>query len=705
MSRVHNKYPLAIHIFFIDGDKVLLSLRENTGYEDGKYSVVAGHVESGESIIDAGIREAKEEVGVTITPYHFRIVGSMHRKSDDERIDYFAVVEHWTGEIKNCEKNKCGGLDWYPISELPHNVIPYIKTALTKTFIEKKELWYEEFGWNTYHKLEEMYRHHILTKRGIITEDNNLDDVYNFILATIHSIDCRFNDNGKREKWINELRSLILSNKILIGTPILQNLNGKSTCVLSACTTITPPINEQGEIVYWELERILEAELRIGMGVGIDLSLLLEPDKAIKKIDEILLRIDNSLKEANRRPVAVILTLKGNHPRILEFIKSRSCKNELTTRLNISVLIDGEIPKGDLEEGIINAINTCGEPGIIFPKRFEEVNDTPQWRYNSTAPCAEIAMPDGDACHFSYLNVSEFITFNENDHKYEFDKDCFIGAIYTIVRFLDDIVEYTLINSPKGKYELVGKKRRIGVGIAGLATALLKGGIAYNSKEGEDFARSIAHILAIHTKIASIELAKERGAYPAFQVSRYTDISWLTEKLGPLGNVSNCVIHDIQAYGIRNATTLAFPPTGTSSQIAGVSPSFEPYLNFVLKYKGRKYIPSIIYDYIHKRYTKEDAGELILQLMRDEVNVERFPEFISATQVDADTQLIYTKIFQDVADGSASKTINLPATATKDDIRRCLNEAYKMGLKGISIYKKTNANKIVSGICNKSKFN
>lgn len=705
MSRIHNKYPLAIHIFFLDGDKVLLSLRENTGYEDGKYSVVAGHVEAGESIIEAGIREAKEEVGVSITPYHFRIVGSMHRKSDDERIDYFAVVEHWSGEIKNCEENKCGGLHWYPISELPYNVIPYIKTALTKTFIEKKALWYEEFGWNTYHELEEMYKHHILMKRGIITEDNNLDNVYNFILDTIRSIDCKFKDNGNREKWINELRSLMLLNKILIGTPILQNLKGKSTGVLSACTTITPPTNEKGEIVYWELERILETELKLGMGVGIDLSLFPDPDKAIKKIDEILLRIDNSLKEANRRPVAVILTLKGDHPRILEFIKSRACKNELTTRLNISVLIDGEIPKGDLEDGIINAINTCGEPGIIFPDRFEKENDTPQWRYNSTAPCAEIAMPDGDACHFSYLNVSAFITFNENECKYEFDKDGFISAIYTIVRFLDDIVEYTLINSPKGKYELVRKKRRIGVGIAGLATALLKIGIAYNSNEGLNFARSIAHILAIHAKKASIELAKERSPFPAYEVSRYKDVDWLTKKLSLLGKECDSIIHDLQAYGIRNATTLAFPPTGTSSQIAGVSPSFEPYLNFALKYKGHKCIPSIIYDYIHKRYSKEDAGELVSQLMRDEVSIEKFPEFISATQIDVDTQLIYTKIFQDVADGSASKTINLPATATKDDIRRCLNGAYKMGLKGISIYKNTNANKIVSGICNKIEFN
>ena len=126
MKRKHIKFPLAIHVFFKKDDEILLSLRANTGYEDGKYSVVAGHVEAGESIIEAGIREAKEEAGVDITPFHFKIVGSMHRKSDDERIDYFAVVEDWTGEFENCEKNKCGGLHWYPINKLPQNIIPYI---------------------------------------------------------------------------------------------------------------------------------------------------------------------------------------------------------------------------------------------------------------------------------------------------------------------------------------------------------------------------------------------------------------------------------------------------------------------------------------------------------------------------------------------------------------------------------------------------
>ena len=312
MSQKHNKYPLAIHIFFCKGNEILLSLRENTGYEDGKYSVVAGHVESGESIIVAGIREAKEEAGVDITPLNFRIVGSMHRKSDDERIDYFAVVEKWSGELKNCEESKCGGLYWHSIYDLPYNTIPYIKFAVNKTFIEKKSVWYEEFGWNTYYELEEIRKRQILVNRGIIDNYSDLNYVYNFILDTIYSIDCRFKDDDKREQWISDLKSSIFSGKILIGTPILQNLRSQSSCVLSACTIITPPVNHEGDIVYWELERILETELRLGMGVGIDLSILPEPDKAVNRIDNILLKIDDSLKKNNRRPVAVILTLKNS---------------------------------------------------------------------------------------------------------------------------------------------------------------------------------------------------------------------------------------------------------------------------------------------------------------------------------------------------------------------------------------------------------
>lgn len=684
----HNTYPLAIHIFFKRDNEVLLSLRANTGYEDGKYSVVAGHVEAGESIIEAGIREAKEEAGVDITPYNFQIVGSMYRRSDDERIDYFAVVEKWEGEIRNCEEHKCGGLDWKPIDNLPSNIIPYIRFAINKTFIEHKSLWYEEFGSNTYYELEEMRRQRILCNRGIIDEHHNLNEVYDFIFDSIREIDKNFIDSGNRDQWLQDLNSNVLSNRILIGTPILQNFNSKSNCVLSACTIIVPPINHNGEIVYWELERMLEAQLRIGLGVGVDLSNIAEPDKAIDKIDRILYKIDLSLKEDSRRPVAVILTLKASHPRIKEFINSRKHKNEETTRLNVSVLINGEIPK-DIEEDITEAIDSCGEPGILFSNRIEKENDTPQWQYNCMAPCAEVAMADGDACHFSYLNISEFMIYNEKDNRYVFDENAFVNAIYTIVRFLDDIVEYSLLHSSQGEYQLVRKKRRIGIGIAGFASALLKKGVAYNSQEGIDFAKQIAQILAIYTKRASIRLSKDRGTFPAYNESRYKDKSWLEEKFATIHDEDDrqSIIEEIGKYGIRNATTLAFPPTGTSSQIGGVSASFEPYLDFVLTYQGHTCIPKVIRECIYNRYDKQTAGELIAQLLRNEVDVDRFKEFVSATQVDIDTQLEYTSMFQSASDGSASKTINMPANAVKEEIKKCLQKAKSMGLKGITIYK------------------
>lgn len=685
MRKEHNTYPLAIHIFFKKDNQVLLSLRANTGYEDGRYSVVAGHVEAGESIIEAGIREAKEEAGVDITPFHFKIVGSMHRKSDDERIDYFAVVEQWAGKLQNLETNKCGGLHWYPINDLPSNIIPYVKFAINKTFEDRKSLWYEEFGWNTYHELEKMRRQKILTNRGIIDDQHNLDDVYNYIFDSICSVDSMFNDDGKREQWICNLRSSVQSNKILIGTPILQNFNSKSNCVLSACTIVVPPVNHKGEIVYWELERMLEAQLRIGLGVGMDLSSIAEPDKAIDRIDKILYNIDNSLKEERRRPVAVMLTLKGNHPRINEFIDCRINKDERNTKLNTSILVDGNVPIGDIEDRITEAINSCGEPGILFSDRIEKENDTPQWEYNCTAPCAEVAMADGDACHFSYMNIAEFLVYKNK--KYEFDENDFIRNIYIIVRFLDDIVEYSLIHSSRGKYELTKQKRRIGIGIAGFATALVMMNIAYNSVDGVNFAKKIAKLLSLHTKLASIELAKCRGEFPAFNISRYRDEEWLNQKFAFLGDERKQIIDGICNFGIRNATTLTFPPTGTSSQIAGVSPSFEPYLTFELNYDGHKCVPSVISDYILKKYSANEAGELLAQILRNEVNLDKYKEFVKATQIDVDTQLEYTKIFQDVSDGSASKTINLPKSATKDDIRSCLRKAERIGLKGITIYK------------------
>lgn len=103
-------YKAAVHLFFMQDNQLLLLRRANTGYRDGYYSVVAGHLEVGESVVQAAIREAHEEAGVVIQPDKVDVVQVMHRKSDDERIDFFVRIHAWEGEIYNAEPHKCDHL-------------------------------------------------------------------------------------------------------------------------------------------------------------------------------------------------------------------------------------------------------------------------------------------------------------------------------------------------------------------------------------------------------------------------------------------------------------------------------------------------------------------------------------------------------------------------------------------------------------------
>lgn len=138
------KFPVAVHIFLIQNGKILLLRRYNTGYEDGRYSVVAGHIDGGETIRQASRREAEEEVGIKINPQDLRVVEIMHRKSEDERVDFFLEAKNWSGELQNREPEKCDQLAWFPLDELPENTIPYIRRALCNY---RQGIWFEEYGW------------------------------------------------------------------------------------------------------------------------------------------------------------------------------------------------------------------------------------------------------------------------------------------------------------------------------------------------------------------------------------------------------------------------------------------------------------------------------------------------------------------------------------------------------------------------------
>lgn len=136
--------PVAVHLFLIKGGQILLSRRYNTGYEDGSYSVPAGHVDGNETVIRAMQREAREEINLELDDGQLQIVQVMHRKAEMERIDYFFHCSHWSGEVINNEPEKCDDLAWFDIYQLPQNIVGYVRSAIGN-YINHRQ--FTLYGW------------------------------------------------------------------------------------------------------------------------------------------------------------------------------------------------------------------------------------------------------------------------------------------------------------------------------------------------------------------------------------------------------------------------------------------------------------------------------------------------------------------------------------------------------------------------------
>ena len=150
---MRTKFPVTVHLLFFRENQILLLRRFNTGYEDGNYSVPAGHLDGSETVRMAAVREAHEEIGVHIAIEDIAFATVMHRKSDDtllplsgtgERVDFFVQVKGWDSEPFNAEPNKCDELRWYDMDALPENTIPYVKQAIQNCL---DDVPFQEFGW------------------------------------------------------------------------------------------------------------------------------------------------------------------------------------------------------------------------------------------------------------------------------------------------------------------------------------------------------------------------------------------------------------------------------------------------------------------------------------------------------------------------------------------------------------------------------
>jgi 8-oxo-dGTP diphosphatase len=138
------KLPIAVHVFLLRSGSILLLQRHNTGFEDGNYGLPAGHLEPGESVTHAAVRECREEVGIELDPTDLRAIGVTHYTSPTgEGVDFFFTATRWRGEPTTCAE--CSSVEWYPLDALPDNTIPFVRRAIARQLSGKE--WFDEDGW------------------------------------------------------------------------------------------------------------------------------------------------------------------------------------------------------------------------------------------------------------------------------------------------------------------------------------------------------------------------------------------------------------------------------------------------------------------------------------------------------------------------------------------------------------------------------
>lgn len=535
----------------------------------------------------------------------------------------------------------------------------------------------------------------LMEDRGLLIRGQGVAGTFHNLIAELCRIDAELGGANTAD-FGDRLEALIHEGIIVLGTPLLQNISQGAPSA-AACTVLRPYCDSQ-LAPNSELLSRSTALLADAIGVGFDLSGLVWPDLCLPQINAHLVKVDHELRTAKKRPAAGMVSLRDDHPRIRAFIRAKRKVDFADWRLNISIFTSDAffqavefdkdwqlhdrsgsvvetLPARDLLREIAVSAHCCGDPGLLFRDRLERDNPTPQWSYVSTAPCGELAMAQGDACHFSYINVGKLARDDTLDLE-------MLGEVAALlVRMLDAATEVT-VRGRSDTLPLVAQKRRIGIGITGFADLLLRLHLPYDGRAAAILAAEIAEVLDFHTKRASVALAVERGAFPAIAKSRFRDRSWVARKLEGRSlricrDKWNALIDDVMRYGVRNASTTSMPPSGTSSEIAGASKSLEPYFS-LRDHNGMLF--KAFRDINLMRIGNDDGKEYGAELFE-------LPFVSLAKDIKPLSHLFIQSEFQSFLDDGISKTININQNCSIDDVFELFRDAYRCGVKGITIFR------------------
>ncbi len=529
-------------------------------------------------------------------------------------------------------------------------------------------------------------------------------------------------ENEDFEAWLTrisggneEIGAYIRQKKFLFGGRILSNRglqkqNRKVT--YSNCYVIAPPEDEIESI--FDCAKKLARTYSYGGGCGIDISKLsprgAKINNAAKETSGSvsfmeLYSLVTSLIGQNGRRGALMISIDCSHPDVQEFIDLKTDLDKVT-KANISIRIHEDFMEavkenkdyllhytrevtGEVIEKTVNARELFrriaetnwdyAEPGALFWDRITGWNllsNTEDFVYAGVNPCAEEPLPAGGSCLLGSVNLAEFVENAFTDTAF-FDFDSFKNCVRASVNALNEVLEEGLPLHPLDEQrKSVEKWRQIGLGIMGLADALIKLGITYGEAEAVEMCDKIGFAMADAAIAASAKLARDKGAFPACCVDEIMETPYFT------ANTTEKTRGLVSKYGLRNSQLLTIAPTGTLSTMLGISGGIEPvYAN----YYERKTESLHGTDVYYKVYTKIVENYMKQFEIKDDKSLPEY--FVTAMTLDYRQRIDMQSVWQKHIDASISSTVNVPGSFTVEETESLYLYAYESGLKGITIFR------------------
>ncbi|OLD94716.1 MAG: response regulator SirA [Gemmatimonadetes bacterium] len=562
----------------------------------------------------------------------------------------------------------------------------------------------------------------VLERRYLVKDDQGKpveqpEDLFWRVARTVAEPDARYGASAKAVEGLAETFFELMATRVWMpNSPTLMNA-GRPLGQLSACFVL--PVDDclsNGQSGIYDTLRAMALVHQSGGGTGFSFSRLRPKNDVVRSTMGVasgpvsfMKLYDAStdvVKQGGTRRGANMGILRVDHPDILEFV---SCKDDLTqvTNFNISVavtdafmraveegtsydLIDprtgravGQLAAREVFRKIVHGAWRTGEPGVYFIDRANYYNPVPRLgSYEATNPCGEQPLLPYDVCNLGSVNVGLFVKEGGG----EVDWNRLRTAVHLCTHFLDNVIDANRYPLPEID-DLAKRIRRVGLGVMGWADLLVRLRLPYNSDEGVALGRKLMEFVDEEAKVASEKLAEQRGVFAEWETSIWGPDATCArgpkgERVRPLRRLRNC-----------NLTTVA--PTGTISIIAGCSSGIEPLFAVAfMRNQAGVLMPDVNEDFVRLAQQEGWYSEALMQRIAaaghihfDEVPATWQRVFVTAHDVTPEWHIQMQAAFQEFTDSAISKTCNFANDATEEYVEKIYRDAYKLGCKGVTVYR------------------